>query len=161
MSVCDKDCQETNWKKKAYQKAYRRANREKMAAYQKAHYKANQKKLSNRQKVIRTFRLTRLMTQAEFAARLGVSESTVSRWERGLLPANWDLLRSVFQENFGGERVKAKEAIKILEGLKEDAERYEAYWADREDHEEDIRACAREAEALRMAIRALEGKKED
>ena len=57
--------------------------------------------------------------------------------------------------------MKAKEAIKILKGLKEDAERYEAYWAEREDHEEDLRACAREAEALRMAIQALEGKKED
>lgn len=57
--------------------------------------------------------------------------------------------------------MKAKEAIEILEFCLDGAEAAEAYWAAQEGHEEEVRDVAEEAEALRMAIRALEGKKED
>lgn len=48
------------------------------------------------------------------------------------------------------------EAIEILELCLDGAEAAEAYWAEQEDHAEEVCDAAEEAEAYRMAIRALE-----
>ena len=65
------------------QKAYREANRDKVAEYQKAIAKA---------------RKARKWTQKELAQRLGVSRSLVAQWENGMAPANWELLFGVLPE---------------------------------------------------------------
>lgn len=70
-------------KKAAQRKAYREANRDKLAAYQKA---------------IADARKARKWSQAEFAKRIGVSKQLVSLWELGKVPANWDLILTVMPE---------------------------------------------------------------
>lgn len=77
--------QKTNAQKKvaAQQKAYREANREKVAAQQKC---------------IRVARKSRRMRQSDLALLLCVSQSTISMWEQGKLPAKWDNLCAVLPE---------------------------------------------------------------
>ena len=66
-----------------YQKAYREANRDKVAEYQKA---------------IADARKARKWTQKELAQRLGISRSLVAQWEVGIAPANWELIFDALPE---------------------------------------------------------------
>jgi len=92
----------TNEEKAAYQRAYRKANREKLSAYMKTYRKANKVKASARQKEwraekiktnpekamvtgnqIKEIRLRlRFKNQSSFASSLGISRMTLSVWER-------------------------------------------------------------------------------
>lgn len=92
--------QKTNAQKKvaAQQKAYREANREKVAAQQKAWHEANRDKLADKQSCIRTVRKSHGMRQSDLAQLVGVSQSKISLWESGKVPANWDKLCAVLPE---------------------------------------------------------------
>lgn len=59
---------------------------------------------------IKQYRLQRNMTQAEFAAFLGVTRVTVSRWENGLFPTE----RNMFQlaHKIGIDFYELKENLK-------------------------------------------------
>lgn len=70
-------------RKAEYQKAYREANRDKVAEYQKA---------------IADARKARKWTQKELAQRLGISRSLVAQWEVGIVPANWELIFDALPE---------------------------------------------------------------
>lgn len=67
----------------ARQKAYRAANKDKVAAWQKS---------------IAMARKAQGMTQSGLAAIVGVTQATVSLWETGALKANWDKLCAVLPE---------------------------------------------------------------
>lgn len=95
----------------AYNRAYREANRERIAEQRRAYHrehreeraakyreycKGNIEKLSSRQQILFLCRKKAGMPQEELARRLGVSQKTISVWERGLSPCRWDLLETVF-----------------------------------------------------------------
>ena len=67
----------------ARQKAYREANKDRVAAWQKS---------------IALARKARGMTQIELAAIVGVTRVTVSLWETGAVKANWDKLCAALPE---------------------------------------------------------------
>ena len=82
----------------AQRKAYREANKEKVAAQQKAWYEANKEKVAAQQECISRVRKSHRMTQYTLASLIGVGQATVSMWETGSLPANWDKLCAVMPE---------------------------------------------------------------
>ena len=82
----------------AWQKAYNKSNKEKIAAWQKAWHEANRDKLADKQSCIRTVRKSHGMRQSDLAQLVGVSQSAISAWELGTLPANWDKLCAVLPE---------------------------------------------------------------
>lgn len=61
------------------------AGKRKVAASQKAYREANREKVAERQRWIRGARVERGYTQAELARRTGVSRSAVAQLESGLL----------------------------------------------------------------------------
>lgn len=67
----------------AQQKAYREANKDKVAAWQKS---------------IALARKAQGMTQSGLAAIVGVTQATVSMWETGAVKANWDKFCAVLPE---------------------------------------------------------------
>lgn len=82
----------------AYQKAYREANRYEIAAKRKARREASREKLAAKQNCIRTARKSHSMRQSDLARLVGVNTSTISAWEHGTSPANWDNLCAVLPE---------------------------------------------------------------
>ena len=68
------------------------------AAQQKAYREANKDKVAARQKSIALARKAQGMTQSGLAAIVGVTQATVSLWETGALKANWDKLCAVLPE---------------------------------------------------------------
>ena len=97
----------------AKNKAYYKANREKESARKKAWYKSNlneisvkqksyrennRKKLASVQKCISEVRKSLNMSQRDFALLVGVARGTISKWESGTIPANWNSLCTVVPE---------------------------------------------------------------
>lgn len=74
------------------------AKQKAVAAQQKAYREANKDKLAARQKSIALARKARGMTQIELAAIVGVTRATVSLWEAGAVKANWDKLCAALPE---------------------------------------------------------------
>ncbi len=82
----------------AYKREYYERNREEIAAYKREYYERNREEIAAKQRVIYDYRRERGLPQRAFAKLLGVSRQTVSLWENGLSPADWDLIMSVFPE---------------------------------------------------------------
>lgn len=77
----------------------RKTNKEKkIAARKKAWHEANRDKLADKQSCIRTVRKSHGMRQSDLAQLVGVSQGTISAWEHGRSPANWDNLCAVLPE---------------------------------------------------------------
>ena len=74
-----------------------RKNRDRVAAYAKEYIERNIKQLSY-QFCIKNVRTAHGMSQKDLANKVGVSVSTVSRWENGVHPANWDKLCAVLPD---------------------------------------------------------------
>ena len=66
-------------------------------AYQKAYYEANKDKLGC-QAAIKVARQKRNWSQEHLASQLGVTRTTLSLWELGKVPAQWDKLCAVLPE---------------------------------------------------------------
>ena len=83
----DRELRSTPEKRKlaAQQRAYREANREKLAAQKRAYYEANREKVAAQQRIIRETRIAAGLSQATAANILGVTQATISFWERGLV----------------------------------------------------------------------------
>ena len=79
----------------AQQKAYYEANRDRIAAQKKAYYEANRDRLAAQQK-IRDRRLASGYTQQALADLVGVTNATISNWEKCKVPADWAKLEQVF-----------------------------------------------------------------
>lgn len=84
--------------RRAQQKAYREANKDHIYAQRKSYLEANKKKLSDKQKCIQVARKSHGMRQSDLALLLCVSQSTISMWEQGKVPANWDKPCAVLPE---------------------------------------------------------------
>lgn len=93
--------------KPAYQKAQR--DKERDAAYYQARRRAildrqnelrqrNREQLGEEQAAIREARKRRGWTQEQLAVQCGVGQYTISAWECGTAPADWDKIRAVFPE---------------------------------------------------------------
>ena len=74
------------------------AKQKAVAAQQKAYREANKDKIAARQKSIALARKARGMTQSGLAAIVGVTRVTVSLWETGAVKANWDKLCAALPE---------------------------------------------------------------
>ena len=100
-------------KQYAYQREYREANRDAIAAYQREYYEANRDAIAAKQREyreanrdaiaayqreIRTARKLRGYTQRVLGALIGVDRSTISHWESGKAPADWELLYTALPE---------------------------------------------------------------
>lgn len=70
----------------------------KVAAQQRAWYEANREKVAAQQRWIAVCRKRQGMTQTDLAARIGVAQPVISRWETGSFVANWDKLCAVLPE---------------------------------------------------------------
>ena len=70
----------------------------KVAAQQKAYYEANREKVAAWQKNLPSIRKRNGLSQRSLAKLCGVSQSTVSLWESGKLPASLPVLLPVFPE---------------------------------------------------------------
>ena len=82
----------------AQQKAWYEANREKVAARKKAYREANRERVAAQQKVIAVIRKRKGVTQSDLAALAGVRRATISLWETGQSPADWNKLCAVLPE---------------------------------------------------------------
>ena len=74
------------------------AKQKTIAARQKAYREANKDKVAARQKSIALARKAQGMTQSGLAAIVGVTQATVSLWETGAVKANWDKLCAALPE---------------------------------------------------------------
>ena len=74
------------------------AKQKAVAAQQKAYREANKDRVAAQQKRIALVRKAQGMTQSELAAIAGVTRVTVSLWETGAVKANWDKLCAVLPE---------------------------------------------------------------
>lgn len=74
------------------------AQQRKVAAWQRAYRKANRDKVAAQQSCIAQIRKARGMTQDQLAALIGVAQSTISAFEHGALVADWDKLCDVLPE---------------------------------------------------------------
>ena len=74
------------------------AKQKAVTARQKAYREANKDKIAARQKSIALARKAQGMTQSGLAAIVGVTQATVSLWETGAVKANWDKLCAVLPE---------------------------------------------------------------
>ena len=72
--------------------------KKKVAAQRKAYREANREKLAAKQNCIRTARKSRRMRQSDLASLVGVNQPKISLWESGKVPANWDKLCAVLPE---------------------------------------------------------------
>ena len=74
------------------------AKQKAVAAQQKAYREANKDRVAAQQKSIALVRKAQGMTQSGLAAIVGVTRATVSLWETGAVKANWDKLCAVLPE---------------------------------------------------------------
>lgn len=74
------------------------AKQKAVAARQKAYREANKDKVAAQQKSIALARKAHGMTQSGLAAIVGVTQATVSMWETGAVKANWDKLCAALPE---------------------------------------------------------------
>ena len=74
------------------------AKQKAVAAQKKAYREANKDKVAAQQKSIALARNAQGMTQSGLAAIVGVTQATVSLWETGALKANWDKLCAALPE---------------------------------------------------------------
>lgn len=74
------------------------AKQKAVAARQKAYREANKDKVAAQQKSIALARKAHGMTQSGLAAIVGVTQATVSLWETGAVKANWDKLCAALPE---------------------------------------------------------------
>ena len=81
-----------------YQKAYREANREKVAEYQKAYREANREKVAERQKgaALKELRRRAGYTQRDLSQLSGISQPTMSQYETGAVPFDPSIFEPVF-----------------------------------------------------------------
>lgn len=82
----------------AYSKEYRAAHREEAAAQKRARMEQNIKEFRALGRVIQGVRKARGISQQEVADRIGVTNGTISKWERGVFPPDANLLLSLFPE---------------------------------------------------------------
>lgn len=75
---------------KTYHLKYNAVHRLKIAAQKKEYAKRNRGLYGQKQRALRVERMALGLTQKQVAKHLGVSPSTVSQWERGLLPCNME-----------------------------------------------------------------------
>lgn len=76
-------------------RAYREANREKIAEAQRAYYEANREKIAEaKRENLRYYRLCRNMSQTVLGEIIGVTQRTISYWETGSVPMDEELLCS-------------------------------------------------------------------
>lgn len=54
--------------------------------------------LNQQRKVLRSVRIANGLTQRKLAERIGVTDATISAWERGCSSAQWDALCAVLPE---------------------------------------------------------------
>lgn len=80
------------------QRAYREANKDSIAEKQRAYYEANKDSIAEKQRAIKDARRLRGYTQRGLAKLLGISQPALSRWENGLVPADWVRLYTVLPE---------------------------------------------------------------
>lgn len=66
--------------------------KKKVAERLRAYYEANKDKVAERQRAIARVRREHGLTQADLAKQICVSRATISLWESGALPADWDKL---------------------------------------------------------------------
>ena len=71
-------------------RAYYEANRDKIAEAKRAYYEANRDKIAEIGEALRRWRMARKYTQTTLGFLLGVTPRTISYWERGEVPINFD-----------------------------------------------------------------------
>ena len=76
-------------------RVYYQSNSERIKEHCRAYRDANAAQLSETQACIRPARLNAGYSQRKLASLIGVSNTTISLWESGRLPANWDKLCAV------------------------------------------------------------------
>ena len=86
------------------QRAYREANRDKIAEAQRAYYEANRDKIAEIGAALRRWRKNRHYSQTELGLFLDVTQRTVSYWECGEVPIDFERIEREFppaMEAFG------------------------------------------------------------
>ena len=71
-------------------RAYYEANRDKIAEAKRAYYEANRDKIAEIGEALRRWRKARMYTQTTLGFLLGVTQRTISYWERGEVPIDFD-----------------------------------------------------------------------
>ena len=82
----DRDTNITPERKK--RRAYREANREKIADQQRAYYEANREKIADQQRAYREARRWAGLSQEAVAEALRISQPAYSQWETGAVPSD-------------------------------------------------------------------------
>ena len=99
ISACWRKWYEQNKERcKAMNRARYKNNANRIRAQVKLRRNKNKTELGHAQKCIAQARAAHGMSQAVLAKRIGVNQSTVSYWECGAAPANWDKLCAVLPE---------------------------------------------------------------
>lgn len=98
-------------KQAAYSRSYRERHPERVSKSNKAYYESNRDSIAKRQKayreenqghnqgqILRDHRRSLGLSQQKYAARLGVTQATLSGWERGSVPINVATVTAAFPE---------------------------------------------------------------
>ena len=84
-------------KKAEARRRYYEANREKVAEASRRYYEANREKVAeSKRQELKAFRKEHGLTQEEFGKTLGVSRTTVYKWENGELTMNEERIKAVY-----------------------------------------------------------------